>query len=144
MTREEAKKLIFSQWQSFLEDYIDYGGISEAYKMALKALEQYPCEDAISREAAIKAMNDLEQEDIEQFGCSIPEGFDGKRAIEALQSLPSVTPKQTDVLDKIRAEIKSKYDSIPRRNNDYDDGWVEALEWVYDDAVGKYMAESEE
>ena len=56
--------------------------------------KQESCEDAISRQEAIKSMNDLEQEDIEQYGCSIPEGFDGKRAIEALQSLPSFTPKQ--------------------------------------------------
>lgn len=27
-------------------------------------------------------------------------------------------------------EIKAKYDSIPWRNNEYDDGWIEALEWV--------------
>ena len=41
------------------------------------------------------------------------------------------------MLDKIRAEIKTKYDSIPWRNNDYDDGWVEALEWVLDDVIGE-------
>jgi len=46
------------------------------------------------------------------------------------------------VLDKIRAEIKTKYDSIPWRNNDYDDGWIEALEWVLDDVIDKYNAES--
>ena len=40
MTNEEAKKIIFNQWQAFLENYIDYGGISEAYKLAIKALEQ--------------------------------------------------------------------------------------------------------
>ena len=66
----------------------------EAVKMAGRALAQKPCEDAISRDAAIKAMDDLEKEDIELYGCSIPEGFDGKRAIEALQKLPSVTAKQ--------------------------------------------------
>ena len=48
------------------------------------------------------------------------------------------------VLDKIRAEIKTKYESIPWRNNDYDDGWIEALEWVFDDVLDKYKAESEE
>lgn len=47
------------------------------------------------------------------------------------------------ILDKIRAEIKTKYDSIPWRNNDYDDGWIEALEWVFDDVLDKYKAESE-
>lgn len=30
------------------------------------------------------------------------------------------------------SEIKAKYDSIPWRNNAYDDGWIEALEWVLD------------
>ena len=43
-----------------------------------------------------------------------------------------------DVLDKIRAEIKAKYDTIPWRDNQYNDGWVEALEWVYDDVIDKY------
>lgn len=41
-------------------------------------------------------------------------------------------------LEKIRAEIKTKYDSIPWRDNDYNDGWVEALEWVCDDVLDKY------
>ena len=40
MTNEEAKKIIFYQWQDFLEHNIDYAGISEAYEMAIKALEQ--------------------------------------------------------------------------------------------------------
>jgi len=51
-TREEAKKIIFNQWQSFLEHNIDYGGISEAYKMAIQALEQQPnrCDSCIHSE----------------------------------------------------------------------------------------------
>lgn len=40
MTNEEARKIIYDQWQAFLENYIDYGGISEAYKMAIKSLEK--------------------------------------------------------------------------------------------------------
>lgn len=42
MTNEEAKEKIFYQWQDFLEHNIDYAGISEAYKIAIKALEQEP------------------------------------------------------------------------------------------------------
>ena len=42
MTREEAKEKMFKQWQEFLENNIDYAGISEAYKMAISALEQEP------------------------------------------------------------------------------------------------------
>ena len=37
MTNEEAKKIIYNQWQAFLDDNIDYAGISEAYKMAILA-----------------------------------------------------------------------------------------------------------
>lgn len=42
MTNKEAKEKIFYQWQDFLEHNIDYAGISEAYKMAISALEQEP------------------------------------------------------------------------------------------------------
>ena len=55
--------------------------------------KQEPCDDAISRQAAIIAMKKLETEDIERYGCSIPEGFNAEAAIEALQVLPPVTPQ---------------------------------------------------
>ena len=48
----------------------------------------------ISRQDAIDAMYRLEAEDIERYGCSIPEGFDSKPAIEALKALPSAEPEQ--------------------------------------------------
>ena len=50
--------------------------------------------DLISREDAIDAMYRLEAEDIETYGCSIPEGFDSKPAIEALKALPSEEPER--------------------------------------------------
>ena len=40
MTNKEAKEKIFYQWQDFLEHNLDYAGISDAYNMAIKALEQ--------------------------------------------------------------------------------------------------------
>lgn len=52
------------------------------------------CEDCISRQSAIKAMLKIEHDDIEKYGCSIPEGFDSGPAIDALNNLPSVTPEQ--------------------------------------------------
>ena len=33
-------------------------------------------------------------------------------------------------LDEVKAKIQTKYDSIPWRYYDKDDGWNEALEWV--------------
>jgi predicted Zn-ribbon and HTH transcriptional regulator len=62
----------------------------EVLDMAIKALEQEPSGDLISRQLAIDTMAKLEQEDIDTYGCSIPEGFDGEKAIEALKQLPFV------------------------------------------------------
>lgn len=49
-------------------------------------------DDTISRQAAIDAMMKLQTEDIEAYGASIPEGFDGDRAVTALKALPSAQP----------------------------------------------------
>lgn len=100
MTREEIEKLpgiVDTMLGESVTEHVEeklHEKITEVCNLAIKVLEQEPCEDAISRAAAIKTMDDLEQEDIELYGCPIPEGFDGKRAIDALQKLPSVTPKQ--------------------------------------------------
>lgn len=45
--------------------------------------------DLISRQSAINAMKKLYDEDLEAYGCEIPEMFDCDRAIEALNELPS-------------------------------------------------------
>ncbi len=50
--------------------------------------------DLISRQAAIEAMMRLQKEDEEAYGVSIPEGFDGERAAEALSKLPSAEPER--------------------------------------------------
>ena len=46
----------------------------------------------ISLNAAIDAMMKLQNEDIEAYGASIPEGFDGDRAAKALKELPPAQP----------------------------------------------------
>lgn len=46
------------------------------------------------------------------------------------------------VLDKIRAEIESKLDSIPYRYNEYDDGTIDGLDYVLQ-IIDKYRLESE-
>ena len=50
--------------------------------------------DLIRRQDVIDAMYQLEAEDIETYGCSIPEGFDAKPAVEALKALPSAEPER--------------------------------------------------
>lgn len=47
-----------------------------------------------------------------------------------------------EVLDKIKAEIKSKYESIPDTFHHYETGFTDALEWVLS-IIEKYQAESE-
>lgn len=111
--------------------------------------------DYISRQQAIDKMQELEDEDIELFGYSIPEGFDGKRAIVALKTLPSVQPrvpkfiiksdgtieqiKNCDALDKIRAKIERGFCKV---NNDYDRGRNYGL-YMAIQIIDKYKAESE-
>jgi hypothetical protein len=53
-------------------------------------------DDAISRKDAIIAMIKIEQDDIERYGCEIPEGFDSSPAIEALINLPSVVTAKVE------------------------------------------------
>lgn len=45
-------------------------------------------------------------------------------------------------IDNIKAEITSKYDSIPFRYNDYDDGWIDGLEWALS-VINKYVSAKE-
>ena len=47
MTREEAIRLL----KSYLDEEIHTRGCIDAHRMAIKALEQEPCEDAISRKS---------------------------------------------------------------------------------------------
>lgn len=91
MTREEVIKILYHY---SLQDYGYSKEDIEAFTMAVKALEKEPCEDCISRQSAITAMLKIEHDDIEKYGCSIPEGFDAEPAIDALNNLPSVIPEQ--------------------------------------------------
>ena len=73
-------------------DHIDEVRLIDANK--------YLVNDCISRAAAIEAMMKLQTEDIEAYGASIPEGFDGDRAVTALKALPSA---QSELENKILA-----------------------------------------
>lgn len=79
MTREVAIKAIqdFIGW--FKEDSL----IRKALDMAIQALSQEPCDDAVSREAVIEAVSE---------GCQEWRGIYG-RCEELINALPSVTQK---------------------------------------------------
>jgi len=86
MTNKEAKEKLYMEWQKFLENNIDYVGISEAYKMAFKALEQEPCENAVSRQAVL---------DLAKKGVLVSNG-NYKSVCKAINELPPVNPQNCD------------------------------------------------
>jgi hypothetical protein len=58
--------------------------------------------DCISRQAAIDALRKLREEDIEDYGCEIPEGFNQDhldRATFAIKQLPPIQPKRGQWID---------------------------------------------
>ena len=78
MTRDEAIS-IMNVILHMLEPQYDTDRIEDAVEMAIKALEQEPCEDAVSRQAVIDTLTKTS-------------GIRGD-ALKALYDLPSVTPQ---------------------------------------------------
>ena len=70
------------------------GSYGTAINMAIKALEQQPCEDCISRSKALEMLGD-EPENWTDTEKEIQEVNDYRWFKSILESLPSVTPKQT-------------------------------------------------
>ena len=56
---------------------------ADALDIAIKAIEQQPCEDAVSRQAVLNKKNLVELEDGQSFYCISPED---------VETLPTVTP----------------------------------------------------
>lgn len=98
------------------------GEQKEWLRLAIEALEQKPCEDAVSRYDAIR----------------IVQHNNPPKSIEKLRNLPSVTP--TNVLDKIRAEIEQNAYPIVHGVNNHELGMT--LYGILQ-IIDKYKAESE-
>ena len=99
MTNKEAKEKLYKEWQKFLEDNIDYAGISEAYKMAFKALEQEPCEDAISRQAVLDFIRKQIDHSLWAF----------EKLVNGIKDLPSVKPQEPKTghwITKIKSDLR--------------------------------------
>jgi hypothetical protein len=146
MTSEEAIKYLKKMKDECNDTFhkVRYVTREEALDMAIKALEQEPCEDAVSREEAFEALN------------SINGTSELDKAFEVIENLPSVTPIHRDrtvqdfvdkcrecgrekVLDKIKAEIERER-SFQRAMDEYDiaTGLRKALE-----IIDNYKAEKE-
>lgn len=123
MTREEAKKrlevrLICAKcpedkmcYDSYLHsiceytDYCDEVPIEEAVKVAIEALEQEPCEDAVSRQAVLDCQHFIYDETGEELEVILAEN---------VLNLPSVTQKSetvTEFADRCR-ECGAKYGKL--------------------------------
>ena len=98
------------------------------------------CGDAISRQAAIRAIEALQRPIMREESNYYQFKFSGmSEALEAVENLPSVTPQQrtgAEVLDKIRAEIIDKYMTATGEVNTVAKGCLQIID--------KYKAESEE
>lgn len=118
MTNKEAKEKLYMEWQKFLENNIDYAGISEAYKMAFKALEQES-----KTEKVIKTCNATpeERESVDAYIKSIskPTGIEFDEEQEQLdfvqphKSIPvMLTVKSGDTVSRksIKHKLQEHYD----------------------------------
>lgn len=88
MTREEAINMLtlFKENPTLVNDIDtveEATWLEEALDMAIKTIEQQPCEDCISREEALEE------------ACEFVEiGYNGKGIFRRLKELPSVTPQR--------------------------------------------------
>ncbi len=129
MTNKEAKDKLYLQWQKFLEDNIDYAGISEAYKMAFKALEQEP--------QSFEWCETCKEYDQENHYC-----HRWSKAIRDTVEEMKQEYIEREVLDKIRAEIERQEKWLMDAGyNQYNvDIALDAIKL----AVDKYKAETED
>lgn len=89
MTRDEAiKELTDLLPEEFLSEYTD------AIKMGIEALKQEPCEDCVSRQAVIDAIDDDNRN--EHYSCFATNN-DAECFKQIIRELQSVTPQPKEM-----------------------------------------------
>ena len=117
MTGEDAIKLLQATRMMLLgEDNQPVSDLYDALEMAISALEQEPCNDAISREAVLDKLNEWDWQDL-----YLPIHF--KEYI--IDELPSVQPSRK-VIEDIKHDIENQL-FVGRLTNPYD--FDEGLKW---------------
>jgi Zn finger protein HypA/HybF involved in hydrogenase expression len=118
MTREEAIDII-KKYDINGCGYCHQGGdeVEEAFNMAIKVLEQEPCEDAISRQAVVDWLTDR-TEKYDEKGHFISKELVKAEVKNWLAELPSVTPVNVyvkgykdamEMHEKLKVEHKGKW-----------------------------------
>lgn len=149
MNKKEIIRNLKYTMEKHKNDRVDTFGtnISLMCKDILDYLEQEPCgkdinvpaTDCISRQMAIDSLGECPMNWTDSEG-EVTAERDWKDTVEMLKSLPSVTPQpKTEVLDKIRAEVKA----LPNANPSYS-GYIDVVdrEDVLE-IIDKYKTESE-
>lgn len=106
MTREQAHKILSNGLTNAPSEH----EWCMAFDMAIKALKQGSSEDCIARQPLIDNWNCCADMLMGECDAEVVMGW--------IFDAPSVTPQpKTDVLDKIRAEIKEVYNDRPHNYN---------------------------
>ena len=122
MTREEAIK-----W--FRESPF-YHKNHEPFNMAIKALEQEPCEDVISRQSTLKPYEGLKDDDVIAVWLI-------RKNIEQQPSVNLQEPKWIPVSERLPEENKSVLVYAPEYNNIYC-AYLEGDTWFIFGSYGTY------
>ena len=144
MTREEANNELERAF-----DVLDHSchmdnRRKEAFNMARVALSTEPCEDCISRQAVNELVDELARA-ISDERCCMSRGRSTGTIMQDILDLLSVTPNQTELLDKIRAEIEGYKSTIDNAISE-DELKIEGMKEAYANCleiIDKYKAESE-
>ena len=108
-TREEAIRIIREAFDVMEEEYDsadDWKEEHEARDMAIKALEQEPCEDAVSRKAVL--------EYIERSDAELGHSSENELVCQDIKEFPSVTPTRCIVERKKGKWVLHTY--MPHKN----------------------------
>ena len=131
MTNEEAIQVL-KDWDGYFIGHSS-DDVNEALNMAIKALEQEPCEDAISKQA------------VEKITWEEPSYTDALNALtevrEKIRALPSVTPQYTEA--EIHKMQELEQDEIQKA---YELGKAERLKtghWILADEQNKEDVEND-
>ena len=116
MTKEQAREILVNA--TFSEEWQGNEDLTTAYHMAIKALEQQPCEDCVSREDAKKFL----YEELDRLNNDELYDIFSKIIDDMYNELPSVTPAQSWIPIERRdltQEEKELYSSLYGEEPEY-------------------------
>ena len=148
MTNEEAIRELKDTVESMrvFDEIVSTFSRIDAITLAIKALEQKPCDDCISRQAVLDALDKSKYSNTFCEEHSIDWSINLGMAHIVVNELKPVTPQpEVDVLDKIRSEIEGYKSTIGNAISE-DELTIEGMKVAYTNCleiIDEYKAESE-